>query len=208
MIKKRIVRKSTPQPTPEPKRRGGKAGQKKLIKETMERNLDMMLKMPDEMCMLHGWTPEQLEQEIIGIETLLGRSKRGTMARRKGGTYERTIARKFMEAWGIKLTRTPMSGGFQKSQENESMRGDLSCLDESIYFRLGPECKNQATWNLNSWYKQAEEDTPEGKIPIVIFHRPQKIQKGKREQTAEDFVMIKLSDFFNIVDVDSVIMKK
>ena len=37
-------------------------------------------------------------------------SKRGKRAKRKGGQYERTIAKKFKEAYGIELKRTPQSG--------------------------------------------------------------------------------------------------
>lgn len=47
----------------------------------------------------------------------------------------------------------------------------------------------------------------DGKIPIVIMHRPQENLEGKRITKADDFVFLKLSDFLKIVD-DKKIIKK
>lgn len=173
-----------------------------------KQSLMMLEQMPEQMMTINGWNADQLAEEIADLTQKITQSQRGTTSRRKGSSYENTIAKKFLDKWGIRLVRTPMSGGFQKSSDNESIRGDLSCLDESITFRLHPECKNQKTWNLRSWYKQAGEDCPPGKIPIVIYHDSQKIKDGKRIHEAGDFVKIRLEDFLSIVDVEKVVVKK
>ncbi|MMZ46519.1 hypothetical protein D1872_81360 [compost metagenome] len=202
MSKFRIVRKTSPKPTKTKKERKPKITNRQLIEE----QLSMYTNMPDEICKLRGWDPEQLEAEIVRLETALGLSKSGKMRRTKGATYERKISRKFLEKWKIKLVRTPMSGGFQKAQDNDSIRGDLTCLDEDIFFRLHTECKDHKTWHPKEWYSQAESDCPPNKIPVVICHRGQKIVDGKRVETAEDFVLLKLDDFLEITDTNKVII--
>lgn len=173
-----------------------------------KQQLMMCEQLPDQMMAVNGWTVEELEEEIAYLKKKIGHSTQGTASRRKGANYENVIAKKIYESWGIRLVRTPMSGGFQKSQENDSMRGDLSCLDKTINFKLSPECKKQKTWNLRDWFKQAKEDAPEGKIPIVFFHDFQKIQDGKVVRKAEDYVMLRTEDFLNIIAQDKIIEKK
>jgi hypothetical protein len=170
--------------------------------------LQMYEQMPDNVKALNGWSQEELEHEIADLKQKIEQSQRGKSSRRKGASYENTIAKVIGEKWGIRLVRTPMSGGFQKSSDNEDIRGDLSCLDKNTYFKLHPECKKQKTWKLRDWFKQADSDCPKGKIPIVIFHEFQKNVEGKREVEAEDFVQIRLSDFLEIVDESKIIIKK
>ena len=55
---------------------------------------------------------------------------------------------------------------------------------------------------------EVEEDCPEGKVPIVVFHRRQKNKDGKRIQEAGDYVALSLEDFLNIVDKDKIIVLK
>ena len=47
----------------------------------------------------------------------------------------------------------------------------------------------------------------EGKLPIVIMHRTQKNENGKRIAEADDFVFLRLKDFLDILD-DGKIIKK
>lgn len=132
--------------------------------------------------------------------------KRGRSAKIKGATYERKVASIFEKRWGLKLRRTPSSGGFAKASENIKIRGDLSCLDQNLLLHI--ECKNQKTWQLKAWIRQAQEDCPEGKIPLVILHQEQINEGGTRIQKADDFVVLSLDDFLEIVDKDLVLQEE
>ena len=97
--------------------------------------------------------------------------KQGKNAKRKGGQYERDIAKKFQTKYGVELKRTPQSGGFaKKCDKADDYRGDITIVDTKQMLLLHIECKNQKTWSLKQWLEQAEEDCPEGRTPIVIFH--------------------------------------
>jgi hypothetical protein len=140
------------------------------------------------------------KEEIAEVEQQIVRSKRGRSSKTKGANYERTIAKKFMEKFPeLKLVRTPLSGGFNKSVDNAKMRGDISNLNEEYEFMLHLELKNQSTVKMFDWIKQAEEDCPTGHVPCVVFHKQQKNEDGKRVQEAKDYVCLSLEDFLNIV---------
>jgi hypothetical protein len=173
-----------------------------------KQELMMCQQIPEQMMVLRNWTREELEENIADLEQKIGYSLQGTKAKRKGSTYERRLAKAFFDKWGVKLVRTPSSGGFQKESNQELIRGDLSCLDPKIDFMLHSEAKNHKTWNLKKWFKQAEEDCPSRKIPVVLFHKPQVIKDGKRIDEADDFVMIRLKDFLEIADKKKVIRRK
>ena len=172
-----------------------------------KQELQMYEQMPEQIKVIKGWTQTELEQAIADLTQKITLSKRGKSSRVKGASYENTVAKKFAEKWGIRLVRTPMSGGFQKSSDNESIRGDLSCLEKNTFFKLSPECKNQKTWKLREWYKQSREDCPPGKVPLVIFHQSQENKDGKRAIEAEDFVMISLSDFLDLTDQNKAVIR-
>jgi hypothetical protein len=156
-----------------------------------------------------GWTQAQYEKEVDLLEQQLEKSKRGKSSRLKGGNYERTIAKKFKDKLQVELTRTPQSGGFAKSStKGDDFRGDIVSLDDTIEFLLHIECKDHASWSLPAWIKQAEEDCPEGRIPIVIYHRRQKNEEGKRVQDVGDYVSIPLEMFLDIVDKSKIIIPK
>ena len=96
--------------------------------------------------------------------------KRGRRSRNKGSNYERSIAKRFAEAYGVELVRTPQSGGFVKnSLKAEDFRGDVVPADSTIKLALHIECKNTQKWTLPQWIKQAESDCPEGRVPAVVF---------------------------------------
>lgn len=128
------------------------------------------------------------------------KSRLGRRSKTKGSNYERTVAHRFKEHYGVDLVRTPQSGGFAKKLERaDDFRGDIVPADKSIDFKLHVECKNTKTWSLPAWLKQAESDCPQGKSPVVIFH-----QHG----TSNDYVCISFSDFLELVPVDSIILMK
>lgn len=127
-------------------------------------------------------------------------SQRGKRSRNKGASYERTIAKKFAEAYGVELTRTPQSGGFvKKSDVAEQFRGDIVLLDHTKDLTLHIEAKNHKTWSLPAWIRQATEDCPKGKVPTVIFHK---------DGTSTDYVCLTLEDFLKLVPIENIIVKK
>lgn len=126
--------------------------------------------------------------------------RRGKNAKRKGGQYERDIAKKFQKRYGVELKRTPQSGGFaKKSEKADDYRGDITIVDTKQMLLIHIECKNQKTWQLKQWIEQAESDCPEGRIPVVIFHQ---------HNSSKDYVCLSLEDFFSLVEKDKVIGKR
>ena len=126
--------------------------------------------------------------------------RRGKTAKRKGANFERTIAKKFQQRYGIELKRTPQSGGFaKKSEKADDYRGDITIVDTTKMLLVHIECKDQKTWSLKQWIEQAENDCPEGRIPIIIFHQ---------HNSSKNYVCLSLEDFFNLVEVDKIIGKR
>ncbi len=125
--------------------------------------------------------------------------KRGRKSKRKGSSYERNIAKKFKEVYKEDLVRTPQSGGFaKKSVKADGFRGDI-VLSSDKEFLLHIECKNTQTWVLPKWIEQAENDCPEGKKPIVIFHK---------HNTSKNYVTMSLEDFFSLIPKELIIKEQ
>lgn len=126
--------------------------------------------------------------------------RRGKNAKRKGGQYERDIAKKFQKRYGVELKRTPQSGGFaKKSEKADDYRGDITIVDTKQMLLIHIECKNQKTWQLKQWIEQAESDCPDGRIPVVIFHQ---------HNSSKDYVCLSLENFFSLVEKDKVVGKR
>ena len=133
-------------------------------------------------------------------------SRRGRASKRKGATYERKVAKVFKTKYDIDLVRTPQSGGFaKKSTKASDFRGDITCLDESIDFKLHIECKDQKTLKIRDWVQQAESDCPKDRVPLVVFHLAQVIKEGKVTSKSGDYVTLRLDDFINLVDKETII---
>ena len=127
-------------------------------------------------------------------------SRQGRNAKRKGGQFERTIAKKFQSRYGVELKRTPQSGGFaKKSDKADDYRGDITIVDTKKMLKLHIECKNCKTWSLPKWLQQAEGDCPENRTPIVVFHQ---------HNTSKDYVCLSLDDFLSLVEKDKVVGKR
>lgn len=126
--------------------------------------------------------------------------RRGKRSRNKGSSYERTIAKKFAQVFGVELVRTPQSGGFMKNSDKaDDFRGDILAVDPNIQMDLHIECKNHQKWTLPQWIHQAESDCPKGRIPIVIFHQ---------YRTSQDYVCLSLEDFLRLVPKKRIFRKK
>lgn len=97
-------------------------------------------------------------------------------SRSKGSRYERKIAKEFSLWAGFTITRTPMSGGYNKG-------GDLTPKDPEHMkdFPLHLELKHREGWDFNGflknpkhpiwgWWEQCEyESRTYSKVPIVVF---------------------------------------
>lgn len=128
------------------------------------------------------------------------RSKQGKRAKRKGGEYERTVAKMFQNRYGVELKRTPQSGGFaSKSEKADDYRGDITIVDTKQMLKVHIECKNQKTWQLKQWIAQAENDCPKNRVPLVIFHQ---------HNTSKDYVCLSLEDFLSLVEKDKIVGKR
>lgn len=126
--------------------------------------------------------------------------RRGKNAKRKGGQYERNIAKRFQARYGIDLKRTPQSGGFaKKSDKADDYRGDITIVDTKQMLLVHIECKDQKTWSLPKWLQQAEEDCPEDRKPIVVFHQ---------HNSSKDYVCLSLDDFLSMVDKSKIVGKR
>lgn len=120
-------------------------------------------------------------------------SKRGRSSRQKGASFEREIAKRFQERYGIEFVRTPQSGGFAKNRaESEGFKGDIVPVDKNTEVKVHVECKSQKTWALPKWIDQAKGDCPEGKVPIVVF---------RRFGTPQIYVTLPLEGFFTLSEI-------
>ena len=142
---------------------------------------------------------KKVSKEVTTEKEKAERSRRGRRSRTKGANYERTIAKKLKEFFGIDFARTPQSGGFAKKAEKASnFRGDIVSIDKDYDISMHMELKNHNAWSLPAWIKQAEEDCPEGKLPCVIMHKP---------NTSIDYITMRLEDFLALCDNEKVLIR-
>lgn len=180
-----------------------KVKQRQLIEES----LSLYRTFPELVMQQKGWTKEQFKAELDRLEGNRTKSIKGRTARNKGATYERKIAEKFCKRFKLAFARTPLSGGFQKHVESD-FKGDIIALNPDVDFRLHIEAKNQKAWRIGAWLEQALSEVKKGAIPIVVFHRHQKVEGGKITVPVEDFVTLRLSDFLEIVDSKKVVTRR
>lgn len=134
----------------------------------------------------------EAKESIKEKEEKKARSRRGRSARAKGASFERTIAKLFQDEYGIEFTRTPMSGGFAKNKDkNEGFKGDIVPVDKKVNLNIHVECKSQKTWKMRDWLKQAKEDCPKDKTPLVI---------AREFGTPNIFVTMPIEGFFALVE--------
>ncbi len=106
----------------------------------------------------------------------------GKKSRNKGAGFERSVAGQLTKWVGTKFSRTPSSGGWNKT-------GDITPKDpkEMIRFPFNIECKNNESWNMpmlfdfngvalsgcfGNWWRQCSGDASKSKrIPVLIFTR-------------------------------------
>lgn len=178
----------------------------KTTTKTSSKRMTKAQMLKEQIAFLERHNPTSPELETL--RESLARSKRGKSSKVKGANYERTVAKKFKSAYNIELTRTPQSGGFaKKSSKADNFRGDITTVDKDIDLKLHIECKDHSTIKMLDWIGQAEEDCPEGKVPLVVFHKRQKNKDGVRVQESGDYVCLRLEDFLSLVEKDKVVVE-
>jgi hypothetical protein len=105
-------------------------------------------------------------------------------SRRKGQTAERKLVKLFAAWWDSKFFRTPGSGAFATrgfvGVDTTQLSGDLVTTDTQFPFCV--ESKKVEGWTLeqmlssnntkiHSWWEQTTRETPEGKIPLLVFSK-------------------------------------
>lgn len=112
------------------------------------------------------------------------KKKKRVNGNRKGKAAERKLVKLFSQWWGSEFFRTPESGGMatrlttQLGIDLSKFKGDIVTLDETFPFCV--ESKKVEGWTLeqmltsdktlmHDWWDQAVTQTPEGKIPLLIF---------------------------------------
>lgn len=150
----------------------------------------------------HGGSKE----EIAELEKSIKRSKQGRSSKTKGANFERSIVEKLNTLFpNLQFGRTVGSGGYRKDLDVSTLRGDVVSYSDKFDFLLHMELKNhKGLSKLWGFYAQAEEDCLKGKFPTVILHRGMEAGKWK----AENFVLMKFKDFFDIVDFNKLIKQK
>jgi Holliday junction resolvase len=135
--------------------------------------------------------------KLVRKQNKTDRSKLGRRSKTKGANYERKIAKRFEEWTGVEWVRVPMSGGFHKNKQTaDDFRGDIVPASRQRRSRIHIEAKDQKTWSLPSWLRQAQADTAQnGRIPLVVFHR---------HGTSEDYICLKLEDFCTLVSLNTI----
>jgi Holliday junction resolvase len=133
----------------------------------------------------------------VKLKKRANRSKLGRRSKNKGSNYERQIEKDFEKWSGAEWVRTPSSGGFAKNKQTaESFRGDIVPADRTKITAIHIECKNQKTWALPAWLKQAQTDTENnGKTPLLVFHK---------YGTSDDYVCLRLRDLFALVPPENI----
>lgn len=85
----------------------------------------------------------------------------GSMARRKGASYERRIANQLTEATGATWRRRVRNHG-----------GDSDVVaDDPAYARISIECKHANTLCLPAWWRQAMDQAGAEGIPVLVYKR-------------------------------------
>lgn len=120
----------------------------------------------------------------------------------KGDGYERKVAKTITEWSGVKMIRTPLSGGW--ARQRSDVRGDLVCADDSVFFPYHIECKNQKGWQwgltiegrgiVYEWWEQTIRDCPAHDIPWLIFH----------EHGRSDWLMKRIDPFSSYLHISKV----
>jgi hypothetical protein len=114
------------------------------------------------------------------------RSGGAKKSKRKGASFEATVARAFAAYFGCSVRRTPGSGGWA-TVGDFGPRGDLVFASRKAPYHV--ECKKHEGWDLadlitgvrscettstnsvEAWWAQTVRDCPKKKVPMLVFAR-------------------------------------
>lgn len=85
----------------------------------------------------------------------------GSMARNKGADFERRIANRLSEATGTRWRRRV------RNHEGDS---DV-VADDPAFDRISVECKHATRLCLPAWWRQAQAQAGESRIPVLVYKR-------------------------------------
>lgn len=95
----------------------------------------------------------------------------GKRAKEKGKEFEQAVAEALAAYLGLPMTEVVRTrSGTKETDIGLSMRAAAA-----LPFHF--ECKNCKTLSPEAWLKQATEDCPEGRLPVVVF----KTHRGRRK---------------------------
>ena len=81
-------------------------------------------------------------------------ARRGSGSQKKGSDYERKIARKLKERFGVDVKRT----GTQERWKSHGGDVNAPSYSDTILTDYFWECKKRESWAILNWYKKAETD--------------------------------------------------
>lgn len=114
--------------------------------------------------------------------------KKGLNSKKKGASYERTIAKLLSTWWGAEFHKTPASGALRWGVDNRVV-GDIVAPTDAEKFPFVVECKKREQWNFLqiikgtgefiSYWEQVNEDVlrleDKDMQPLVVMaknHQP------------------------------------
>lgn len=140
------------------------------------------------------------------------RSGGGAKSKRKGASFEKTVAALFSAYLGCSVRRTPGSGGWA-TVGSFGPRGDLVFALQKVPFVV--ECKKHEGWDLTDlltrvrgkdttstnsierWWQQCLRDCSPKKIPMLVFARNRVAAKNVTVGTPP-LLMMRLGDFHKV----------
>lgn len=114
-------------------------------------------------------------------------ASRGRGARNKGANYERKIAKRLTEKFGIDVKRT---GGTERSKIVNKGDVNASKYNDTILNDFFWELKCRESWSILDWYKKAEDDARGTVLKTLVV-------ASKNHE--DDYVFMKLEDLLSIL---------
>lgn len=111
----------------------------------------------------------------------------GRGARNKGANYERKIAKRLADKFGIDVKRT---GGTERSKIVNKGDVNASKYNDTILNDFFWELKCRESWSILNWYQKAVDDAQGTTLkPLVVASKNHE----------RDYVFIELEDFLSIL---------
>lgn len=113
-------------------------------------------------------------------------ASRGSGSQKKGSDFERKIARKLKEVFGVDVKRT----GTQERWKAHGGDVNPPSYSNTILKDFFWECKNRENWAILNWFKKAQDDSSKsGQIPVVVASKNHE----------DDYAFLRFEDFIDII---------